>query len=108
MASNKTGYATLASALADESELSVGAASNVKVTIKADLEALTYANFKASATVTESVYNAERTEATLTDSATVLDITSSGLNLLNGDTLVLKVWDKAANQTYFVAFNIVK
>ena len=108
MVANKTGYATLASALTNKSELSVGAASNVKVTIKADLEALTYANFKASATVTESVYNAERTEATLSESATVLDITSNGLNLLNGDTLVLKVWDKAADQTYFIAFNIVK
>ena len=110
MVSDKTGYATLASALANKknNNLSVGAASHIKVTINADLDALTYANFKASAAVTESVYNAERAEATLTKSATVLDITSTGLNLLNGDTLVLKVWDKDANETYFIAFSIVK
>ena len=69
---------------------------------------MTYTNFKNTSGITEEVFNAEKTAATLTNSVTVLDISSNGLNLLNNDTLVLKVWDQAADQTYFVAFNIVK
>ncbi len=108
MVNATTGYETLASALAHKSDLSVGAATSVKVTVKSGIEAMTYTNFKSTSGITEEVFNAEKTEATLTNSATVLDISSVGLNLLNNDTLVLKVWDKATDQTYFVAFNIVK
>ena len=107
MVNATTGYETLASALAHKSDLSVGAATSVKVTVKSGIEAMTYTNFKSTSGITEEVFNAEKTAATLTNSATVLDISSNGLNLLNNDTLVLKVWDKAADQTYFVAFSIV-
>ena len=108
MVNATTGYETLASALAHKSSLSVGAATSVKVTVKSGIEAMTYTNFKSTSGITEEVFNAEKANATLAASATVLDISNTGLNLLNNDTLVLKVWDQAADQTYFVAFNIVK
>ena len=111
MASNKTGYATFASALANASDLKVGAATAIKVAIneKAD-DAVSYANFKNTvADITEQLFESEKTSVnSVSESAITLNISNAGLNFENGDTLVLKVFDQAANQTYFVAFNIVK
>ena len=111
MASNKTGYATFASALANASKLEVGDATAIKVAIneKAD-DAVSYANFKNTvADITEQLFESVKTsENSVSNSAITLTISNTGLNFENGDTLVLKVFDQAADQTYFVAFNIVK
>ena len=111
MASNKTGYATFASALANASKLEVGDATAIKVAIneKAD-DAVSYANFKNTvADITEQLFESVKTsENPVSNSAITLTISNTGLNFENGDTLVLKVFDLAADQTYFVAFNIVK